>query len=544
MSRLPRRILLGIALALALALAVGVSQRRSIARSLLEAELRARGVAVIESEVEHVGLTELRVRNLRLGDAGDLVVDAIAARYSLTGLADGRLDALSLQGVRLRGSLGEGGLSFGAVDGLLRGSEAHASPPAVPATVVRLDDVTVELDTARGRVDLGLSGQLEQQAEDRVELRTRIHGRGALDPGGGAASAPVDLDLELDANGELRFSGAMLAFDISATSSDAALALRTSGSHDVASGRGDARLVLAPVELRAATRLTDVLIALVGRPFAIISGSLQVQGASRWGGETPPSASLDVTLRDLGVASEQGSFEHLGADIHLDGPWPAATPPAQLVTVSRIDLGLELTNVRVSFQLRPDGGVDISAAECSFAGGRVRTRDPFDVSAPTQKLVLELTDVELATLLTLVDVDGLTGSGKLSGRIPLSRRGETLEIHQGRLEATAPGWVRYASRAGTAGVSGQAQGFDVALAVLSNLQYETLVATLDGDLAGSIPISVHLVGANPDYQGGRPVDFTLTVDSHLADLIRDVRAAYRIPEEIERRVERGFEKRR
>jgi hypothetical protein len=303
-------------------------------------------------------------------------------------------------------------------------------------------------------------------------------------------------------------------------------------------------LELRPVELRAGTLLPRVLLAFVGRPFAITSGSLQVKGVSQWGGETPPSGSLDVTLRDLAAASEQGSFERLSAEIHIDGPWPASTPPTQLVTVGRVDLGLELTNARVSFQLRPDGAVDISAAECSFAGGSVRTRGRFDLAAPAQKVVLEFADVELAALLALVDVDGLTGSGKLAGRIPLARHKETLEIRKGRLEATEAGWVRYASRASMAGIGDQAKGFDVALAVLSNLHFETLVASLEGDVSGSIPISVHLVGANPDYQGGRPVDFTLTVDSHLADLLRDVRAAYRIPAAIERRVQRGLEKRR
>jgi len=545
MKRLSRWSLCGLAIALLAALAA-VGLRCTLARWLLEAELRARGAAVVWSEVEHVGLTELRVRNLRLGTGEDLRVAEIDARYSPRGLAAARLDALSLRGVRLRASLGDAGISLGALDDVLRreGERAAAPVPALPASVVRIDDFELAFTAPRGEGILGLSGSARETAEGRVEVEARLRSDATLRPDVGALAEPLTLALTLDVRGDLGFAGSALDFELTAVDPEAALELSASGAHDLASGRGEARFALEPLQIGAAGLRPRALFPLVGRPFEVTGGSLQAAGAARWGGEPPPSGSLDVTLRDVSAASEQGRFEHLNAAVHVDGPWPASTPPGQRLTVGRVDFGLQLGDGRVSFQLRPDGGLVVSAAECSFAGGKVRTRGPFDLLAAHQELVLELSDIDLAALLALVDLDGLTGSGRLAGRIPLVRRGGTLEIRKGRLSATGPGWVRYASRAGSVGAAGRAAGLDVALAVLRNFHFQTLVATLEGDTSGSIPIAIHLAGANPDYQAGQPVDFTLTVDSHLADLLRDARAAYRLPAEIERRVQRRFEKRR
>jgi hypothetical protein len=47
-----------------------------------------------------------------------------------------------------------------------------------------------------------------------------------------------------------------------------------------------------------------------------------------------------------------------------------------------------------------------------------------------------------------------------------------------------------------------------------------------------------VVGVNPEFQGGRPLHYNLSVESRLADLLRKGAAVYQIPQEIEKRLER------
>ena len=60
---------------------------------------------------------------------------------------------------------------------------------------------------------------------------------------------------------------------------------------------------------------------------------------------------------------------------------------------------------------------------------------------------------------------------------------------------------------------------------------------MDGDTRGEVEVAVHLGGSNPNYQGGRRVEFNLNVEARLADLLRAGLAAYRVPEVIEKRLE-------
>ena len=51
---------------------------------------------------------------------------------------------------------------------------------------------------------------------------------------------------------------------------------------------------------------------------------------------------------------------------------------------------------------------------------------------------------------------------------------------------------------------------------------------IDGDAAGQVIVTIHLEGANPGYQNGAAVNFNLSVDSRLSDLISKENAAYQI----------------
>jgi hypothetical protein len=59
---------------------------------------------------------------------------------------------------------------------------------------------------------------------------------------------------------------------------------------------------------------------------------------------------------------------------------------------------------------------------------------------------------------------------------------------------------------------------------------------VDGDALGPVVVSAALRGSNPDLEGGRPVEFNLSVEGELGDLVGAGMASYRIPEEIQRRL--------
>ncbi|HET6304199.1 MAG TPA: hypothetical protein VFG80_05400, partial [Myxococcota bacterium] len=97
--------------------------RRPLAERWLLAELRRLGVPEATLSVTRVGPDVLEVRDVAVGRAADLVIDLVEARVTRASLRAGRLAALRVRGVRVRGAYGDQGLTFGALDALLEGGE-------------------------------------------------------------------------------------------------------------------------------------------------------------------------------------------------------------------------------------------------------------------------------------------------------------------------------------------------------------------------------------------------------------------------------------
>ena len=112
----------------------------------------------------------------------------------------------------------------------------------------------------------------------------------------------------------------------------------------------------------------------------------------------------------------------LNGVVRVAGPADWRIPSGQLVSMARVDFGLELTDGLVKFGVDRAGVLSLASAEWQFAGGSVRTRGTLDLFAEEQALALEVAGVELEQLLALVNLDGLSGTGKISGRLPLRLR--------------------------------------------------------------------------------------------------------------------------
>jgi hypothetical protein len=247
---------------------------------------------------------------------------------------------------------------------------------------------------------------------------------------------------------------------------------------------------------------------------------------------------VDVGLRELALSAQSYQVERLNGVVRIAGPIRSRIPAGQLVSMGRVDFGLELTDGLVTFGVDPAGVVALESAEWRFAGGRVRTSGKLDLFAAEQALVLEVEGVDLAQLLALVKLDGLSGTGRLSGRLPLRLRPGRIEIEDAVLAASEEGGrVRYRPQ-GQALALGAAGGYalDDLLAALADFQYEKLELRVDGDAHETLVVNVALHGANPAHRGAQPYHLNLNVEGRLGDLVRQGSAAYQIPGRIEERL--------
>lgn len=543
---------------------LAVAARRPLAEHLLLRQLREAGFESASLAVEEVGPAALSVRDLRVGE-GDLELRRLELRYSPGGLLRRRLDAVRAEGLRLRAALRGGELQLGALDALRPAPDGPPGEvvltrlPVLPVDRVDVSDASLVLDTDFGPVAASLVAELHASEGGGLTLRAdslAVLGLEAADvvlevlvePVSRLLSGSLSVGSIRDAGPEPRFppaslelrfwpEGEVVRFEGALEGTRGLFRMNASGSHALAAGAGRAQLQLEPIRFAEGGLAPGDLLPALGALIPSAAGSVEARGELGWSA-AGIEGFLDVGLSDLALQTPAARLERINAAVRIDGPWPPRIPRGQLVSVARVDFGLELTRGIVSYGIRQDGVLELDTAVWSFAGGTIRTAGAIDLFAGEKQILLTVEDVDLAQLLELVNLEGLSGEGRLGGRLPLTLRHGNVLIRQALLESSEEGgWIRYRPEGSAAALGLAGQALDDLLQALRNFRFERLSLAVDGDAQQALVVAVSLSGANPEHRDGQPYNFNLNVDGRLADLIRQSTSAYQIPQRIEEKLD-------
>jgi hypothetical protein len=357
--------------------------------------------------------------------------------------------------------------------------------------------------------------------------------------------SPVSLDATLAGSLE------RLAVTATARTAGDGLAFDFDGALQPLLAKADLRVRVPPTDIAAKDRqparvfpwLRDVVLRAKGTAGA--DGRLRLADGRL-------DAEVTLALRDVDVSLQEVTLRRVNGAVTVRGPEPLETPPGQLVSIALVEGALPLADGLVQFELTRSGisGSDpgipllvVEHTEWGFAGGKLRGAGRLPLAAEERSLALEAEGLDVATLLGNLDVSGLSGTGKLAGRIPLRQLGERVVVEAGELHATGPGVLRYAPSEGARALGKEYAHLAVLLGALEDLRYEVLTLTLNGDTAGDMQAQVHVRGRNPNFQEGRPVVLNVNVEAQLAALVKSGVAAYRVPAAVEERVQRVLERR-
>ena len=403
----------------------------------------------------------------------------------------------------------------------------------VKSTGGRLSAPTYEVEASGFALSTGF-------AANGLPRRVDLHVASVRDLRRPARIPPVALSASLEI-GEGRHSFQLVLRDRSDR-----VELRVHGHHDTAKDRGVAEFHLKPVSFGEDVQPTDLVRSLSGL-ISNVTGNVEALGSASLDGvasggdeQLELRTGVDLALRDVSLTTPLATLVAINSVIHIDGPWPASTPPGQLLQIGLIDFGIAVTNATASFQLHEDFTLDLEEAVLHFAGGTLRTAGLLDLAATEQALTLEVSGVELEALFALVDLEGLSGSGSVSGTIPIVRTNDAIEIRDGELSNQAgdsklrtAGWIRYRPSAGVEVAAARQSEFGVALEALKNFYYEELDLRLSGNPNGSIEFSLHLAGSNPDFHAGHSVNFNLNLEAPLASLLKTASYTQGLADKIE-----------
>ena len=129
-----------------------------------------------------------------------------------------------------------------------------------------------------------------------------------------------------------------------------------------------------------------------------------------------------------------------------------------------------------------------------------------------------------------------SGSGQLSGSIPVTLRDGALVIDGGALAAEAPGVIAFRSEAAKQALAQGGQSVELMLQALEDFHYQVLRLTLDKPAEGESRVFLKLEGANPAVLDGQPFVLNINLTSNaaplLAALARGTEISDRLVEEL------------
>jgi hypothetical protein len=251
------------------------------------------------------------------------------------------------------------------------------------------------------------------------------------------------------------------------------------------------------------------------------TGDLDTQFQVHWGG-----AGFDgtgrVDMKSLTLKTDTLAVDGLSGDIVMDHLTPLGLDAVQTLVAERIGGVVGLTKARLDFRVADDK-LYIVHGEGQISGGQVTLDDQvIDARKDDQSVTLAFANLDLARLFGLLNVEGVSGQGRLSGAVPLTISTDTVTISDGQFAAAGPGVLQLRSKAARNALGSAGEDAAMLLNVLDDFHYQRLDLKLNKDRTGEATIHLSTAGSNPAVMNDQPfvlnVNLTTRIDKVLAVL--------------------------
>ena len=300
-------------------------------------------------------------------------------------------------------------------------------------------------------------------------------------------------------------------------------------------GSQGASLDMAPTTLGEGGADLIALMPGLATKVSKLAGTMSANASADWSGSAFASHG-NIVLKDVGAVTPNFTVEGLDGALTFNSLAPLTTATEQTLTTKRLLVGIPLTDGDIRFSLSKRF-LAIAEAQWAVAGGTIGTYDQqLDLYGPDQNLGVVVKGVDVAQLLALVDVKGLSAKGTLDGAIPLRHISDTILVQHGYVQTRAAGSISYDPADTPAFLQGQpGEGTTILRDALKDFRYQQLGITIDGTLGGEEKIKMSLTGANPKVYGGSAIALNLNLSGALDSIARSSVEAYTHPTETVRR---------
>jgi hypothetical protein len=267
--------------------------------------------------------------------------------------------------------------------------------------------------------------------------------------------------------------------------------------HRLSTGAGHALLdvpglTFGPnLEPEALTRLTEGVVALV-------NGTVAGQGRIDWASGGKVTSTGDFSTANMDLAAPFGPITGLSGHIHFNDLLGLTTAPGQVLTMATVNPGIVVSDGVLRYQLLPHNHVKVESAVWPFMGGRLILHETvLDFSQHSSKhLTFELQGFNAKMFVDSLGFNGFELTGIFDGELPMVFDESGGRIVGGKLTGRAPGGeLKYT------GTKPKGLAAGLAVNLLSDIRFRSMVIRLDGDLSGEFAtrLSIDQVSLGPAH---------------------------------------------
>ena len=480
MKKASRALRLAVAVAV-LALIAGAGgvwlYRAELAARTAIAILEQRGFGPVELTVHHVGLHSARASGLSLY-GGAVRASSLVLTFGPGDLYVGRARTMEIEGLRTTVEVKGGNIEVGGRP--LPASTASGSSPGSP--LVPVSSITLR--------DVDISATFPALAQP-----VRITGGGRL----------IDTTLAFELTASMQADRGSV------------LEVLAAGKHDIERNAGTASVTMRTVKFHANSKQPKDLFPALAGVLPPLDGAARAAGLVSWTDDRIVP-DLSVHVEDIAFETPQARVRDLTADLHVTGLAPLATSGRQTLTATVQPGGLPAAPLSLQFELKAKPAVHVETLTYDFAGGRI-TASPFtiDPAHPNFTTKLHFAGVELEQAFRLLNVEGMTGAGRIEGDVALQMRGGKISIDDSRLAASGPGELDINNSWLLERVGGADPRVRDALQTLGDFHYDVLTIDFERSGGGTGSLLLRLQGQNPTASAlkGQKINFNIRLESNF-----------------------------
>jgi hypothetical protein len=261
------------------------------------------------------------------------------------------------------------------------------------------------------------------------------------------------------------------------------------------------------------------------------------------------SSKTDLQLQDVAGIYDTTLFEGVSTRasiVTLDKTLKLTTDDLK---INQVNKGLILGPLLAAGRYESDwasplnGKLALKYFNGTLLGGSISTpKQDFDFSRSTQSFMLTLKHVNLSTLLQQHPDSELSGSGQLSGTVPIEITSKGISIAKGAVAAESPGGRLKYKSARAAELAKTQPSMKLLTEALSDFHYSVLASEVNYDENGKLLLSVRLQGTNPKLEKGRPINLNVNLEEDMPAMLASIQLSSKVTDIIKNRLQEYLQK--